>query len=89
MPELGRWINRDPIEERGGENMYFFVKNKSDVFFDNQGLAYDSCIYLPNISKKVKFGKTVRKFNLIVFDLKLRIVVKRIYFFSLLLCSQM
>ena len=50
-------------------------------FFDNQGLAYDSCIYLPNISKKVKSGKTVRKFNLIVFDLKLRIVVKRICFF--------
>jgi len=26
-PELGRWINRDPIEERGGLNVYGFVGN--------------------------------------------------------------
>ena len=22
-PDLGRWLNRDPIEEEGGENLYF------------------------------------------------------------------
>ena len=26
-PELGRWINRDPIEEDGGLNLYGFVGN--------------------------------------------------------------
>lgn len=26
-PELGRWMSRDPIEEKGGENLYAFVKN--------------------------------------------------------------
>jgi RHS repeat-associated protein len=26
-PELGRWIRRDPMEERGGINLYGFVEN--------------------------------------------------------------
>jgi RHS repeat-associated protein len=26
-PELGRWVNRDPIEERGGVNLYGMVGN--------------------------------------------------------------
>lgn len=26
-PELGRWLNRDPIEEEGGLNLYAFVTN--------------------------------------------------------------
>ncbi|PAW61434.1 MAG: hypothetical protein B9S37_05675 [Verrucomicrobiia bacterium Tous-C3TDCM] len=26
-PSLGRWINRDPIEELGGMNLYGFVGN--------------------------------------------------------------
>lgn len=26
-PELGRWLNRDPIEEMGGLNLYAFVDN--------------------------------------------------------------
>lgn len=35
-PELMRWINRDPIEEEGGENLYAFCENsplqKFDIF---------------------------------------------------------
>ncbi len=26
-PELGRWLNRDPIEEEGGDNLYGFTEN--------------------------------------------------------------
>ena len=26
-PEMGRWLNRDPIAERGGNNLYGFVEN--------------------------------------------------------------
>jgi RHS repeat-associated protein len=26
-PGMGRWLNRDPIQERGGENLYCFVDN--------------------------------------------------------------
>ncbi|MEM9445231.1 MAG: RHS repeat-associated core domain-containing protein [Verrucomicrobiota bacterium] len=31
---LGRWINRDPIEENGGMNLYAFVENDSINFID-------------------------------------------------------
>ena len=37
-PELGRWINRDPIEEEGGENLYALVENNPVLFVDPLGL---------------------------------------------------
>jgi len=40
-PELGRWINRDPIEEEGGLNLYGFVGNELIGRFDVLGLAWE------------------------------------------------
>ncbi len=37
-PELGRWFNRDPIEEQGGVNLYQFVRNNSIRLVDPYGL---------------------------------------------------
>ncbi len=37
-PELGRWINRDPIREFGGLNLYLFNRNNSINLFDLYGL---------------------------------------------------
>jgi RHS repeat-associated protein len=37
--ELGRWINRDPIEERGGINLYSYVGNNPAEKNDALGLA--------------------------------------------------
>jgi RHS repeat-associated protein len=37
-PELGRWLNRDPIGARGGLNLYGFVGNKSSDRWDYLGL---------------------------------------------------
>ena len=37
-PVLGRWLNRDPIEEEGGENLYCFVINSPIMYFDPMGL---------------------------------------------------
>jgi len=37
--DLGRWLNRDPIGERGGLNLYGFVRNDSVDRFDKLGLA--------------------------------------------------
>ena len=37
-PDLGRWLNRDPIEEEGGENVYCFVENSPSLFVDFGGL---------------------------------------------------
>lgn len=36
---LGRWISRDPIEERGGLNLYGFVRNNAISRWDYLGLV--------------------------------------------------
>ncbi len=36
-PREGTWLNRDPIEERGGLNLYGFVKNSPVISFDRDG----------------------------------------------------
>ncbi|MCB1228579.1 MAG: RHS repeat-associated core domain-containing protein, partial [Verrucomicrobiales bacterium] len=38
-PERGRWLNRDPIEERGGINLYGMVGNDAVNYWDYLGLA--------------------------------------------------
>ena len=38
-PETGRWLNRDPIGERGGLNVYGFVRNNPISFIDILGLC--------------------------------------------------
>ncbi|MBR3923639.1 MAG: RHS repeat-associated core domain-containing protein [Kiritimatiellae bacterium] len=37
-PGVGRWLNRDPIEEEGGENVYCFVENSPSWLVDFGGL---------------------------------------------------
>lgn len=37
-PQAGRWVNRDPIEEQGGKNLYAMVNNDLIDFFDPNGL---------------------------------------------------
>ncbi|MBQ7251763.1 MAG: hypothetical protein IJS32_04090 [Kiritimatiellae bacterium] len=39
-PRLGRWMTRDPIEEKGGINVYSFLGNASADRFDTLGLAW-------------------------------------------------
>jgi RHS repeat-associated protein len=36
-PQTGRWINRDPIEEEGGVNLYGFVGNRQQYAIDVLG----------------------------------------------------
>jgi RHS repeat-associated protein len=36
--ELGRWINRDPMQEPGGINLYIFISNNPLDDFDSVGL---------------------------------------------------
>jgi len=38
-PELGRWLNRDPIGEAGGANMYGYVRNDPNSWIDLLGLV--------------------------------------------------
>ena len=37
-PHDGRWINRDPVEEKDGWNLYSFVKNATTLHSDSLGL---------------------------------------------------
>ena len=39
-PAMGRWINRDPIEEAGGINLYGFVGNSPNNRVDALGLKF-------------------------------------------------
>ena len=39
-PDLGRWLNRDPIEEEGGENLYTLCGNNAIANYDKNGCAY-------------------------------------------------
>ena len=39
-PLLGRWLNRDPIEEEGGKNFYGFVGNAPVNIYDYLGLRF-------------------------------------------------
>lgn len=38
-PNTGRWLSRDPIEEKGGQNLYGFVGNNAVYEFDSFGLV--------------------------------------------------
>jgi RHS repeat-associated protein len=42
-PKTGRWPSRDPIEERGGVNLYAFVGNNAVTGFDVLGLSEAKC----------------------------------------------
>ena len=42
-PVTGRWISRDPIQERGGVNLYGFVRNDGIDRWDILGRAEDKC----------------------------------------------
>ena len=44
-PHDGRWINRDPISELEGWNLYSFVKNNLNFSFDQLGLAASKFSY--------------------------------------------
>lgn len=41
-PEMGRWINRDPIEEFGGINLMCYAENSPLNIVDSMGLLTDS-----------------------------------------------
>jgi len=38
-PGVQRWVNRDPIKEQGGINLYRFIANNSIGFIDLFGLC--------------------------------------------------
>jgi RHS repeat-associated protein len=43
---MGRWINRDPIAEKGGINLYAMVKNNAIGYVDYLGMQKRDCNWL-------------------------------------------
>jgi len=47
-PMTGRWPSRDPIEEKGGGNLYGFVRNCATNSLDKLGLLFEDMPMAPN-----------------------------------------
>jgi hypothetical protein len=66
-PTIGRWINRDPIGERGGSALYGFVHNHPTIAYD--ALGKKCCLITvapgtfqgPNGEDNSKFGHSILK----------------------------
>ena len=65
-PSLGRWLNRDSIEEDGGENLYAFCGNSPSYWVDSIGekisILEDKSIVRDNIgsSSRAVFRRNAR-----------------------------
>ncbi|MDP3510575.1 MAG: RHS repeat-associated core domain-containing protein [Candidatus Melainabacteria bacterium] len=61
-PEHSRWINRDPIEEEGGVNLYRYSLNKPTSVIDPTGLvSYELADFIPRLggnrtAQDVRYG---------------------------------
>jgi RHS repeat-associated protein len=42
-PSIGRWVSRDPIGERGGRNLFAYIRNEPLSDVDVMGLAAGKC----------------------------------------------
>ena len=58
-PALGRWINRDPIRERGGVNLYKSMLNNAVNLADSYGLDTDIILTGVSMNKKINIAGIV------------------------------
>ena len=56
-PRLMRWLNRDPIEENGGLNLYSAFKNQPICYFDSIGLEVFVVWHMPGDDFLYKWSK--------------------------------
>ena len=53
LTDSGRWLSRDPMEERGGHNLYGFVQNDPGFWFDALGLAPEGIFMITAVNVNV------------------------------------
>ena len=56
-PETGRWLNKDPLEEQGGFNLYAFVVNNPLLYVDAMGFSKESILEKLTEAEKTMQGK--------------------------------
>ena len=66
-PQTGRWPSRDPIEEKGGVNLYGMVRNNPIRYVDRLGLEKWLCI-MSNVCEKNGAGDTDGHAALVLVD---------------------
>ena len=66
----GDWLNRDPIEERGGLDIYGFVKENPLSFVDLTGLAYSYSEAAPTGVWAIKYTPNLGDFQMMGFTTK-------------------
>ena len=64
--ELGRWLNRDPIEESGGLNLYAFVSNQTSDTYDYLGLSTPIISFVHECAKGIIEGRVTSKLRRLV-----------------------
>ena len=58
-PEVGRWMSRDPIEEKGGMNLYLFIGNMQINIYDYLGkFMWPPLVYNEPVEVILKPGET-------------------------------
>ncbi len=77
-PADGRWINRDPIAEEGGLNLYGFVGNRVWVW-DVLGLVYDYCVL--RTGSVTHQGNTITQRNFLFIEVSVKITTGRKCYF--------
>ena len=70
---IGRWISRDPIEEKGSVNIYCFVRNSPSLYFDYLGLDYADTHRLKKCEPGDCCPVLMEKANLIIASIRIRI----------------
>lgn len=68
-PESGRWVNRDPIEEAGGGNLYGFVGNDAVNRWDLLGLIDPSTDSWHHLYSQSVFDKKFLKRHCLSIDI--------------------
>jgi len=58
-PSTGRWLSRDPIEERGGENVYCFVSNVPVLSWDYLGMGVNLAPFNGHVANRSKATLTI------------------------------
>ena len=67
-PALERWINRDPIGEKGGLNLYTFVDNNPINFVDNKGFVAIQVHFIPAVFGDAQDGGQIAHAYILVWE---------------------